>query len=168
IWSSITVDRKLLEGAGFWHVATIGRGCKLDQKLTSALIERWRPETHTFHLSYGKCTITLEDMQLQLGLPVDGSALTGSVQSADWGAICYDLFGAIPDNIYGGRIEMSWLRDTFPELGNDSTEVERIRYARAYIIEMIRGYLMSDLSQNLVHMRWLLKLVDFRAVDKFS
>ncbi|MBA0878274.1 hypothetical protein Goshw_000065 [Gossypium schwendimanii] len=63
---------------------------------------------------------------------------------------------------------MSWLRDTFPELGNDSTEVERIRYARAYIIEMIRGYLMSDLSQNLVHMRWLLKLVDFRAVDKFS
>ncbi|MBA0880751.1 hypothetical protein Goshw_029931 [Gossypium schwendimanii] len=28
---------------------------------------------------------------------------------------------------------------------------------------MIGGYLMSDLSQNLVHLRWLLKLVDFRA-----
>ncbi|MFQ6630029.1 hypothetical protein Gotur_007512 [Gossypium turneri] len=41
---------------------------------------------------------------------------------------------------------MGWLRDTFPKPGNDSTEVERIRYARAYILEMIRGYLMLDLS----------------------
>ncbi|MBA0783937.1 hypothetical protein Gotri_001574 [Gossypium trilobum] len=32
---------------------------------------------------------------------------------------------------------MGWLRDTFLEPGNDSTEVERIRYARAYILEMI-------------------------------
>ncbi|MBA0865511.1 hypothetical protein Goshw_012863 [Gossypium schwendimanii] len=62
---------------------------------------------------------------------------------------------------------MGWLRDTFQEPGNDSTEVERIRYARAYILEMIGGYLMSDLSRNLV-LRWLLKLVDFRAVGEFS
>ncbi|MBA0764716.1 hypothetical protein Gotri_014015 [Gossypium trilobum] len=41
---------------------------------------------------------------------------------------------------------MGWLRDTFPELGNDSTEVERIRYVRGYIPEMIGGYLMPDLS----------------------
>ncbi|MFQ6627544.1 hypothetical protein Gotur_004770 [Gossypium turneri] len=45
----------------------------------------------------------------------------------------------------------------------DSTEVERIRYARAYIFEMIGGYLMLDLSRNLIHLRWLLKLVNFRA-----
>ncbi|KAK5836926.1 hypothetical protein PVK06_012732 [Gossypium arboreum] len=29
-----------LQEAGFWHVATIGRGCKLDPKLINALIER--------------------------------------------------------------------------------------------------------------------------------
>ncbi|KAK5838948.1 hypothetical protein PVK06_007696 [Gossypium arboreum] len=93
-----------------------------------------------------ECTITLEDVQLQLGLPVDGSTLTGSVQSADWEAICYNLLSAIPNNIYGGRSEMSWLRDTFPKLGNDSTEVQRIRYARAHILEMLGGYLIPDLS----------------------
>ncbi|MFQ6626032.1 hypothetical protein Gotur_005853, partial [Gossypium turneri] len=65
--------------ANFWHVATIGRGCKLDLKLISALIERWRPDTHTFHLLCGERTITLEDVNLQLGLPVDGYAVTGSV-----------------------------------------------------------------------------------------
>ncbi|KAG8490961.1 hypothetical protein CXB51_014752 [Gossypium anomalum] len=140
--------------AGFWHAATIGWVCKLDLKLISALIERWGPGTHIFHLPCRECTITLEDVQLQLGLPVDGSAVTGSVQSADWGAICYDLLAAIPDNICGGQIEMGWLRDTFLEPGNDSTEVERIRYAPAYILEMIGYYLMPELSQNLVHLRW--------------
>ncbi|MFQ6624160.1 hypothetical protein Gotur_003471 [Gossypium turneri] len=141
-----------LREAGFWHVAIMGWGCKLDQKLISALIERWRAEAHRFNLPYGECTIILEDVQLQLRLLVDGSALTGSVQSADWGAIYYDLLGAIPNNIYGGRVKMSWLRDTFSEQGNDSTEVEKIQYARAYILEMIGGYLMPDLSRNLVHL----------------
>ncbi|MBA0624654.1 hypothetical protein Godav_009969 [Gossypium davidsonii] len=95
--------------AGFWHVANIGRGYKLDPKLISAFVERWIPEMHTFHLPCRDCTISLEDVQLQLGLPVDESLLTESAQSTDWGAICYDLLGAILDNIYGGRIEMGWL-----------------------------------------------------------
>ncbi|MBA0643924.1 hypothetical protein Goklo_028166, partial [Gossypium klotzschianum] len=54
------------------------------------------------------------------------------------------------------------------KLGDDSTEVERIRYVRAYILEMIGGYLMPDLSQNLVHLKWLLKLVDFRSAGELS
>ncbi|MFQ6629489.1 hypothetical protein Gotur_008224 [Gossypium turneri] len=70
--------------------------------------------------------------------------------------------------ITGGWVRTHRLRDTFPEPGNDLTEVERIQYARAYILEMIGGYLMPDLSRNLVHLRWLLKLVDFRAAGEFS
>ncbi|KAG8483455.1 hypothetical protein CXB51_023180 [Gossypium anomalum] len=63
---------------------------------------------------------------------------------------------------------MDWLRDTFLKQGNDSTEVRRIRYARAYILEMIGGYLIPDLSRNLIHLRWLLKLIDFRVADELS
>ncbi|XP_052885339.1 serine/threonine-protein phosphatase 7 long form homolog [Gossypium arboreum] len=143
--SSPLIENYLRE-ASFWHVANIGQGCKLDMKLISAFVERWRPETHTFHLPREECTITLEDVQLQLGLPVDGFVLTESAQSADWGAICYDLLGAILDTIYGGRIDMGWLQDTFLALGDDSTEVERVRYARAYILQIFRGYLMPDVT----------------------
>ncbi|MBA0759460.1 hypothetical protein Gotri_022346 [Gossypium trilobum] len=50
---------------------------------------------------------------------------------------------------------MGWLRDTFPEPEDDSTEVERIRYARAYILQSPRSYLMLDKSRNLIHLRWL-------------
>ncbi|XP_052886983.1 protein MAIN-LIKE 2-like [Gossypium arboreum] len=150
---SLLLIENYLREVGFWHVATIGWGCKLDPKLISALIERWRPETHTFHLPYGECTITLKDVHLQLGLLVDGYAVIGPASSTDWRAVCYELLGAIPDNINRGRIEMGWLRDTFPEPDNDSTELERIRYARAYILEMIGGYLMPELSRNLVHLR---------------
>ncbi|MFQ6631163.1 hypothetical protein Gotur_009345 [Gossypium turneri] len=95
-----------LREAGFWHVATVGRGCKLDPKLISALIGKWRPETHTFHLLCGECTITLEDVSLQLGLSVDGQPVTGSAQSSNWEAVCYELLGAIPDKMDGGKVEM--------------------------------------------------------------
>ncbi|KAH1055782.1 hypothetical protein J1N35_033847 [Gossypium stocksii] len=157
-----------LRDADFCHEATIGWGCKLDPKLISSFIERWKPKMHTFQLPCRECTITLEDVHLQLGLSVDGSILTKSVQFVNWGAICHDILGVILDNIYRGRIKMSWLRDIFPEPRNNSTEVERIRYVWAYILEIIGGYLMSDLLQNLVHLRWLLKIVDFRAAGEFS
>ncbi|MFQ6621743.1 hypothetical protein Gotur_001843 [Gossypium turneri] len=35
-------------------------------------------------------------------------------------------------------------------------------------MKIIRGYLMPDLSRNLIHLRWLLKLIDFRAAGEFS
>ncbi|RYR72631.1 hypothetical protein Ahy_A02g006849 [Arachis hypogaea] len=42
-----------------------------DWPLAFVLIERWRPESHTFHLLCGEMTITLHDMAYQLGLRID-------------------------------------------------------------------------------------------------
>ncbi|KAK5793460.1 hypothetical protein PVK06_034608 [Gossypium arboreum] len=73
-----------------------------------------------------KCTITLEDVQLQLGLPVDGFVLTGSTQSTDWGAICYDLLGMIPDIIYGDLRRLSIVEQlTKPRTSEMAAETHR-------------------------------------------
>ncbi|KAK5775303.1 hypothetical protein PVK06_043176 [Gossypium arboreum] len=67
-----------LELAGFGSTTLI-RMFDLWYDLISALVERWRPDTHTFHLPCGECNVTLEDVALQLGLPIDESAVTGIV-----------------------------------------------------------------------------------------
>ena len=45
-----------------------------------ALIDRWRPETHSFHLPCGEMTVTLEDWAMITALPLEGRALTGRVR----------------------------------------------------------------------------------------
>ncbi|MBA0767009.1 hypothetical protein Gotri_015990, partial [Gossypium trilobum] len=56
----------------------------------------------------------------------------------------------------------------FTDWGTDSIEEERERYARAYILQIIGGMLMPNKSRNLVHLRRLLKLVNFRGASKLS
>ncbi|KAH1072006.1 hypothetical protein J1N35_024334 [Gossypium stocksii] len=138
------------------------RGLKLDLTLISALVERWRPETYTFHLSCGECTITLEDVVLQLSLLVDGPIVTGAVVILGKEDLCEAFLGKVPNKFQGGRIEMKWLEDNFKYLLKDAIDIEKEQYAQAFILKFIGGILMPDKSQNLVHIRCLLHLVDFK------
>ena len=40
----------------------------LDHALIIELVERWRSETHLFHLPHGEMTITLQDMEVIMGV----------------------------------------------------------------------------------------------------
>ncbi|XP_016681335.1 serine/threonine-protein phosphatase 7 long form homolog [Gossypium hirsutum] len=84
------------------------------------------PETHTFHLPCGECT--LEDVALQLGLPIDGSAITGISTIAGPTALCYSLLRLSPNNaeskFFGLRF--SWLKVNFEHLSINATEQENV------------------------------------------
>ena len=68
---------------------------EIDHCLISALVERWWPETHTFHLSHGEMSITLQDVEVIYGLPIEGEVLVGPtvVVDGDWSQLCMELLG---------------------------------------------------------------------------
>ncbi|CAN0836984.1 Protein MAINTENANCE OF MERISTEMS [Linum grandiflorum] len=61
----------------------------------TALIDRWRPETNTFHMYHGEMTITLEDVAFVTGLPVDGGAVFQEYppRDYDWDAAIFRILG---------------------------------------------------------------------------
>ncbi|KAG8492323.1 hypothetical protein CXB51_009798 [Gossypium anomalum] len=78
--------------AKFGDVALIQR-FDLRPNLLSALVEWWCTETHTFIMPCGECTITLEDVAMQLGLRVDGAVVTGRSKVLEPSVVCHRLLG---------------------------------------------------------------------------
>uniref|UniRef100_A0A9I9E1F2 Aminotransferase-like plant mobile domain-containing protein n=1 Tax=Cucumis melo TaxID=3656 RepID=A0A9I9E1F2_CUCME len=155
-----------LEAAGFLGVSQVGF-MQLDWHLITALVERWRPETYTFHMPCGECTITLQDVAVQLGLPVDGEPLTGSLRY-NWMLICNDYLGVVPPDMKGQRLSLPWLAEQFEELPPDTDIVSVQRYARAYIMQLIVGFLFVDKSNTLVHCMFLQFLFDFDQAGTYT
>ncbi|CAN1145927.1 Protein MAIN-LIKE 2, partial [Linum perenne] len=58
------------------------------RELVTALIERWRLETNTFHLIQGEATITLEDVEVLTGLPTRGLPVTARPDRRSPKVIC--------------------------------------------------------------------------------
>ena len=65
---------------------------QLDHALITAFVERWRPETHTFHLPHGEMAITLQDVEVIMGLPIEGEAMAGPSKRT-WTDVCAEMLG---------------------------------------------------------------------------
>ncbi|RYQ80139.1 hypothetical protein Ahy_Scaffold1g106742 isoform G [Arachis hypogaea] len=98
----------------FYHASQIGV-VQCQKALVNALIERWHPDTYTFHLLVGECAVNLEDVALILGLPTDGLPVTGMTMSSFEAleAECLDQFGVAPrkEECRGCCIKLTWLCD---------------------------------------------------------
>ena len=104
---------------------------EIDHCLISALVERWQPETHTFHLPHGEMSITLQDVEVIFGLPIDGEVLVRPTAVVDggWSQLCRELLGFTPPNdnktLVGQRILISRLVDAIvAPLPHDATEIQ--------------------------------------------
>jgi hypothetical protein len=60
------------------------RKMTLDRVLLTALVDRWRPETDTFHLRWGKIAPTLQDVSCLLGLSLAGDPIGPLRAPKDW------------------------------------------------------------------------------------
>ena len=57
---------------------------QFDMSLLAALLDRWRPETHTFPLPVSEMTPTLQDVAMLLGLPCAGRAVGAEDVPFSW------------------------------------------------------------------------------------
>ncbi|RYR65316.1 hypothetical protein Ahy_A03g011254 isoform C [Arachis hypogaea] len=131
-----------LETAELYHLARLNsQWFWVDEPLLSAFIERWRPETHTFHMPFGECSITLQDVAYQLGLPIDGEPVSGCLTEF------HERFRVLP--------------------ADASDETVRV-YARAYILMLLSSQLFADKNANRVHLRWLPYLASLDDLGRYS
>ncbi|KAH7867414.1 hypothetical protein Vadar_033030 [Vaccinium darrowii] len=144
---------------------------QLDLALLTALVERWRPETPTFHFTSVEATVTLQDVEIITGLSVDGRPVTGSTD-LNWEQMVWDLLGLElkdTEGRRGNKVTLQWLRRHFNgQVQETDTQVQIEQKARGYIMQLIGGMLVPDESSGRVHLCCLELLRDLRAVGQYS
>ncbi|XP_039787309.1 serine/threonine-protein phosphatase 7 long form homolog [Panicum virgatum] len=126
---------------------------KLDRSLLTALVDRWRPETHTFHLPCGELTPTLQDVAYLLGLPIVSDAVGPRVVPALWKDNLEERFAPVQRVAAAGPINphpratgpsKTWLLQFTPtQLDADADEYSVTRSLEAYLLWLF-GYIMFN------------------------
>ncbi|KAM3345527.1 protein MAIN-LIKE 2 [Capsicum galapagoense] len=167
-WMLTEKQVELVRKAGFGYLRMIP-AISLDNPLISALVERWRRETNTFHFTVGEMTVTLEDVAYLLGLPVDGEAVIG-VTYTSCEAVCIRLLGKAPDSGYmsGGMVKLSWLKENFSHCPEDASIEDIERCTRAYLLYLVGSTIFSTTTGNKVPVMYLPLFENFDEAGKYA
>ena len=135
----------------------------------TALIDRWRPETHTFHLRTGEMTVTLQDVSMILALPIDGDVVCFSTDSEGWRESMFGLIGKVPPLKVDPTKERNpsgatyvWIKQQFSQCPADANEETILQYARAYVWYVISRSLFADAGGRHAPWMWLKALMGVR------
>ncbi|KAL0342517.1 UNVERIFIED_CONTAM: Serine/threonine-protein phosphatase 7 long form [Sesamum calycinum] len=152
---------QVLQNMGFLGILQCGH-IEIDTHLITALVERWRPETHTFHFSVGEATVTLQDISINWALPIEGNLITGvdiKWMTQQWQNYCHQWLGFRPnENAFKhSRIKLSTLLDWL--LNNTCDDESPVDYvlqeARVCVMCIIGGILCPDATGNTVLLLYL-------------
>ncbi|KAI4996846.1 hypothetical protein ZWY2020_052188 [Hordeum vulgare] len=110
----------------------------------TALTDRWRPETHSFHLSCGEMTMTLEDMAMISGLP-----LNGDVRQRVGVLIGVEPPPPLPGKPDASKVKHLWLKEVRgAPCPADANDIVVQQYARAYLWYILTKVVFTDASGN--------------------
>ena len=134
---------------------------RIDQNLVSAFVERWHPETSSFHMPFGEMTITLDDVSCLLHIPITGELCNPAEGFTDSDAItqAIGLMGVPLDEAAeeirtnrGPYYRLDWLKKLFVSLRAES------RFdcaARAYMMLLLGYTILTDKTFTLVEAKYL-------------
>ena len=120
-------------------------------------------------------SITLQDVEVIYGLPIEGEVLVGptAVVDGNWSQLCMELLGFTPANdnkiLVGQRILISRLVDAIATpLSHDATEIQIHQYAQCYILALLGDKLFMDKSGDRVHLISLEFIRNLRDPPQYS
>jgi hypothetical protein len=141
--------------------------------LITALIERWRQETHTFHLPCGEATVTLQDVAVLFGLPIEGPPIAVQPQTkAERDMWCEQIWGSTPLPQYckaNSQVSGRYFDDVV--LGRDlvnGSDADIQAYAMAWMMQMVCGVLFPDKSSGYIKTNYCPLLVDTNVINDYS
>ncbi|KAK4432074.1 protein MAIN-LIKE 2 [Sesamum alatum] len=167
-WLLTEKQIELVKRAGFGYLRLIP-AISLDNPLISALVERWRRETNTFHMTVGEMTVSLEDVAYLLGLPIDGKPVIGVTHTA-CDSVCVRYLGKSPDSGYtsGGMVKLSWLKEAFSECPEDASVEDIECHTRAYLLYLVGSTIYSTTTGNKVPVMYLPLFENFDEAGKYA
>lgn len=167
-WKLTPKQIELVERAGFGYLRKIP-AISLDNPLISALVERWRRETNTFHFTVGEMTVTLQDVALLLGLAIDGKPVIGTTHTTCH-SVCLKYLGSSPEAKYasGGMVKLSWLKEFFSNCPLDASVEVIERYTRAYLLYLVGSTIFSTTTGNKVPVMYLPLFEDFDEAGRYA
>ncbi|GLJ50105.1 hypothetical protein SUGI_1065780 [Cryptomeria japonica] len=103
-------ERDTLSIVGLWY-AILMPAIRFHPAMLMALMERWDPDTCTFHLLVGELMVTLEDVYRILHLPIRGATVTYATDRSaeDHQREQVYCIGRVMPSETRGRIMVSWL-----------------------------------------------------------
>ncbi|KAL0321204.1 UNVERIFIED_CONTAM: Serine/threonine-protein phosphatase 7 long form [Sesamum radiatum] len=170
---NLPVRVQILNEIEFYGVYRCGR-LVYDCHLITALVERWRSETHTFHFRVGEATITLQDVQIIWALPIDGEPVTGldlDRTTIEWQDYCLTYLGFRPAaiafkgstanscNYIAHSTSRNYVRHTARNCGTVCT---------CSCVASVGWVMCPDSSGNLIPLLYLTKLEDIVEARNYS
>ncbi|KAK4383725.1 Serine/threonine-protein phosphatase 7 long form [Sesamum angolense] len=143
--------------------------------IITALVERWRSETHTFHFRVGEATITLQDVQVIWGFPIDGELMTGSDlerTTTQWQEYYMQYIGFTLEEeaLKGSRLQFKSIISHISrvQITPDTLNQSVVQYARAVALLLLGGTMCPDSSGNLISLLYLATLEDLVEARNYS
>ncbi|XP_058767247.1 protein MAIN-LIKE 1-like [Vicia villosa] len=149
------------------------RLARVDTHLLSSFVERWHPETSSFHMPLCEMTITLDDVSCLLHVPIRGELVDPDFVVTDYDSIhnAVELFGVSlseaseeASSVRGPYYKLDWLKQVFEQqrAANNFTGA-----MRAYMMLLLGCTILADKTFTLVEAKYLPLLRDLNTCGRY-
>ncbi|XP_057426301.1 protein MAIN-LIKE 2-like [Lotus japonicus] len=161
-----------VEAAGLLPLLT----CNLpsvDKTMLTAFVERWQPETSSFHMSFGEMTITLDDVSSLLHIPVKGKFFTLPVLTReDASSALHKQLGVTQADAeeeirktLGPYARYTWLLKVAEDMAK---EEKTKKAARAFLLRLVGMTIFCGKTNNKVYVAYLGMFMDLEKVGEYA